>query len=192
MKTKLNSLELAISNAVQKAYNVCLDVTGCGLYDSAESLLQTLVGIEIGRSWYVFFEATRTKISSYSTNTLRGRPPKRRIRFDLVVWNKSEDTLRAVVEIKRCIIKTASLTRDAQRIQKAIQVQHKASAAYLIVYSTIECTKGEAELLERLANWANDLELKLVECRIIANDNCADGWIEAYALMRAEKSGGFT
>lgn len=180
----MNRLEIAICKAAKRASKICINITGHSLYDAPESLFQSLVGASIGSSWYVLFEATRAKIGYYHQKPLLGRPPKLKSRYDLVVWNRSKDTLRAVIEMKRGMIITDAMRRDAERIRQATAKQYRASAGYLLTYSTIEDTKS-AEMLElRLKRWADDMKLNIICTDLIAAEYSADGWIEAFSLMR--------
>lgn len=182
---KMNNLELAICKAVKRASGICMNITGHGLYDAPESLFQSLVGTSIGDSWYVLFEASRSKIGLYHERSLLGRPPKRKTKYDLVVWNRARDTLRAVIELKRGVVMTESMRRDAERIRQAMTRQYQASSGYLLIYSTIETANGASTLRLRMDRWADNLGLDIICQDVIKDEHTASGWVEAFALMRA-------
>jgi hypothetical protein len=184
---KLDLLEKNICDAIKKAHKRYEQITGYWLFHAPEHFLQNFIFLEIAKSWEVYPEATRKKISEGMGKSPVGRPPSAKFRYDLVIWNKSSDKLRAVVEIKRCLSASQTVQKDADRIRNALKGQQKAKAAYLLLYSEVPIKKGSDALIQRFYGWSKKLDLHIVQATCLSQDEDS-GWICGYSLMRAELS----
>jgi hypothetical protein len=182
---KLNQLESEILSAASKAHNMYENLTGYWLFHSPEHLLQDLMFLELGKKWLVFIEANRKRLSEQMGKSPMGRPPLKRYRYDLVVWHRSTDTLRAVIEIKRSLIMTDVMKNDANRIRKAINSQPSIKSGYLLVYSEIEQKSGQNALAERFDRWSVHMDLQLIGSKIIEYDEKESDYLPGFALYRA-------
>jgi hypothetical protein len=187
----MNSLEKCLCDSMGDAFEKYQSVTGWWLWHAPEHFIQNVALTHIWeKGWEVYPEATIKKITQAIGHPRRGRPPKSiKNRFDLVVWNRSSRRLRAVVEIKRTS-RLAPLKGDAARIKKAMSGARTAKSGYLIVYSEADARaekKRPSEILKkRYADWAEELDLRIICSSILGEDNDTPrAWAAGFVLMRA-------
>ena len=87
----------------------------------------------------------------------RERPPSDQGRcYDLIVWNKSSRTMRAVIEVKRSLSLTQALRRDARRVTE----EGHAGLGYLLVYMETKTRRGRKAIVDRFSEWKQELALR--------------------------------
>ena len=100
---KPNKFEKAILDAAIAAQKFHIDMTGDQyLPFSHESFLQNFIAMKMFKNTEhcVYVDPSPKKIRASSTSASK-KPPKNLLqRFDLVFWLKSEDRVKAIVEIK--------------------------------------------------------------------------------------------
>jgi len=178
----MNKLERAIIDGVKTAQKDYCEMTGgyWWLSHGPESFLQHLIAIKINKQegFYVYPEAWPKKIMKERDYHSRGRPPRNLDqRFDLVVWNKSSDNLRAILEIKRAW-SISDLRDDREKIGTYIRQNKFVKTGYLVAYT--EAKRSET-LLNRLISWANRLNCDLVESHIGPSEG---EWVWAVGLFK--------
>jgi len=187
----MNDLEKAICAAVKKAHRRYVEITDNWLFHAPEHFLQNFIFNSLGKTHWVYAEATRRKIANGCGRPPRGRPPNRKTyRYDLVVWHKTtytRDPLRAVIEVKRAWRLDGGLKKDAERIKSALKGSQRAKSGYLVVYTEVQNSKGVEALVKTLKDWACELGLTLLnqESIRIERERTSDGWICGFGLMRA-------
>jgi hypothetical protein len=182
----MNEFEKALCRSVRLAHRRYEAITGNWLFHAPEHFLQNAIMLSLGKTHEVYAEATRRKITDGMGRPPRGRPPRSRAyRFDLVVWHKTKDTLKAVIEIKRSWRNDTALQRDAERIRRSISSAQRSRAGYLVVYSEVSVKKGKELLLENFVSWADDLGLAVLNAEVMDEEPQQDGWICGFALLRA-------
>src|SRR6267378_849952 len=150
--TKLDKLILNAAKTAQRTY---IDMTGQWLSHGPESFLQMEIARKIFRDgFYVFPDASDKKVL-HEMGPNRGRPPKDlKKRFDLTVWNKTSDTLRAVIEIK-ATRRFDLVARDKQKIDRRFKLSNPPVCGYLLVYSEATGSTGTAKIHDRFSNWSS-------------------------------------
>jgi hypothetical protein len=183
----MNQLEAALCYSVRRAYSTYKKITGNWLLHAPEHYLQNFILLHLGEKGHdVYAEATRKKIADGSGRPARGRPPTAKAaRFDLVVWKKTADELRAVIEIKRCLSLVSAVHNDTKRIKRSLSSSQPAKAGYLVVYSEIKTKSGKDAIISRFGKWAEELDLELLKAEILDLESFGSGWIAGYSLMRA-------
>jgi hypothetical protein len=181
----VNKLEKAIIEGVKTAQKDYCKMTGgwWWLSHGPESFLQHAIAIKIHKqeNYCVYPEASPKKIMKERDDPLRGRPPKNLDqRFDLVVWDKSTDNLRAILEIKRAW-SIADLKGDREKIETYIKQNKFVKNGYLVAYSE---AKSSETLKNRLMHWANRLNCNLVNSHISPSDG---EWVWAIGLLKIIK-----
>ncbi len=152
----MNGLEQAILGAVVKAQTNHLATTGWGLWWGPESFLQYELAraITSKTSHLVYTEASPAKIAQDRGGPGRGRPLSGlRQRFDLVVWRKSTDRLRAVAEVKRAWT-FPYVDGDARKLEKFVRLKQAQCAGYLVLYSDVGASARSETLAKRRNKWA--------------------------------------
>ena len=102
---KPNNFEKAIMDAAKAAQEFHIEMTdGAYLWYSHESFLQNFIAIEMFKNkkmgHWVYIDASPKKIRESSDSASEEDEEDSRQRFDLVFWLKSEDRVKAIVEIK--------------------------------------------------------------------------------------------
>ena len=187
----MNQVEKLLCRSVVQAFERYEGITGYWLLHAPEHFLQNFLMLELGKSRGVYMEATRRKIADGVGRPPKGRPPHSpTTRYDLVLWDKTRNTLRAVIEIKRSLSLSAPLKKDAKRIRTAVAhrqaVAHgqKAKAGYLIVYSEATVKQhANKGLTEKLEGWSTALNLKLIHAAVFDTDD--EDYVAGFAIMRA-------
>lgn len=161
----MNMLEDAMLVGAEEAQKTYERMTeGHWLGHAPELFLQSEVARAIfgaGFSVYVDASVSKTKLDMKKAP---GRPTKdKKKRFDISVWNKSDNTLRAVVEIKRTYF-IGALKSDAKKIVNYLRQKGSAKTGYLLVYTDCDGKKdidSRQKLNERLEQWAELLKASL-------------------------------
>jgi hypothetical protein len=94
-----------------------------------------------------------------------------RQRFDLVIWRKSVDKLRAIIEIKRAY-RTADLQQDAIKVQKFIKhaSEYGLRTGYLLAYTEAVRNGGNSgrnTIDRRFDHWRKKLSTQVPKIRLI-------------------------
>jgi hypothetical protein len=116
----MNKIEEAIIEGTRKAQREYEYMTGWWLSHGPESFIMCEVAYMIAKKadFSVFIEASPKKILSEREEKLRGRRPANHgQRFDIVVWHKSRNDIRAIIEVKRAW-SIANLRGDSEKIIK--------------------------------------------------------------------------
>lgn len=98
-----NQFEKAILDAAMSAQEFHIEMTGGQyLWYSHESFLQNFIAVRLFETTdhCVYVDPSPKKIRESSASASRKPPKSLRQRFDLVFWLKSEDRVKAIVEIK--------------------------------------------------------------------------------------------
>lgn len=186
----MTKLEDAICAATCGAYETYKEITGgYWLWHSPEHFLQNFVMVRLGKDYWVYSEATRSKIEVDTGHHARGPRPQPNAHYDLVVWHKTLSSLRAVVEVKRCYTTVCSkgLKTDADRIKKAQNGKNGAKDGYLLVYSEMRLKPSGSRLLGVFHGWAESLGLDLVHGAILDEkeaDSQGTDWESGYCLLK--------
>jgi len=163
----MNNLEkslLAGGVDAQKRYG---EMTGWWLSHGPESFIEHEIALKVSKEgFYVFPECSPKKIMEEKDKRPRGRPSGNRgQRFDIVVWHKATNSVRAIIEIKRAW-NVDVLRADSIKVKKALG-QNLAKSGYLVIYTEAKGKKASDSLSEsekakrradtltvRLNNWA--------------------------------------
>lgn len=176
----MNKLEKKIFRGALKAHRIYGKMTGgLWLWRGPESILQMQIALLLHGDYYVDVETSPRKINEDKDKKPRGRPPKNKNhRFDVIVWKKSSQRIRAIVEIKRTS-KTGALKPDAAKLRK-----YRAGAAsdefdgYLLVYS--EAKRG-ATLDHRIVQAAIATRARVIDKHV---SQLSEEWQWSMALLR--------
>ena len=98
-----NKFEEAILDAAFSAQKFHIEMTGGQyLWYSHESFLQNFIAVRLFKTTdhCVYIDPSPKKIRESSASASKKPPKNLRRRFDLVFWLKSEDRVKAIVEIK--------------------------------------------------------------------------------------------
>ena len=134
-------------------------------------------------------KASPKRILEERDEKLRGRPPaNHKQRFDIVVWQKSKNNIRAIVEVKRAYSITG-LRKDRKKISKYMDSNDFVSTGYLLAYTEAggkkrksTPKKRENTLKNRLKNWASELSCVLTGSFVDGKGDGEWGW--AVGLFR--------
>ena len=177
-------LEKAIIQGARAARREYEKMTGWWFYHGPESFLMCTVASKLSRKdkYIVFIEASPKKIQEALDQKLKGKPPAdRRKRFDIVVWQKSQNNIQAIVEVKKAWAITG-LKKDRKKISDYMKRKKElVKKGYLLVY-TEATKKREDTLYNRLYKWAEDLNCDLVNYFIDVKSDDEWGW--AIGLFR--------
>lgn len=183
----MNNLERALFHGAIRAQANHIARTGWWLWWGPESYLQYELARSIARtSHLVYTEASPKKIAQEHDIVFRGRPPKiSRRRFDLVVWRKSENSLRAIIEIKRAG-RPEPVISDARKVESYLNLKYSNGTGYLVVYSEAKDAKRRSTLARRIEKILEILRNRgwlLVTQRICFPRN-GEGWGWSMCLLR--------
>lgn len=157
----MNDLEAALFGSIEIAQRTFGEISGdgCWLSHAPEHFIHGVAARCVHRSTGhgVFLEASPKKIQKHSEKSHRGPPAKDKSnRFDIVVWNKSTLSVRALVEIKHSWTnKAAQVVADGRKIRAYARQRHgHKPTGYLLVYrealSAKTCQKYAESINERL------------------------------------------
>lgn len=180
----MNNLEKAIIEGTQTAQREYENMTGWWLSHGPESFIMCSVAGMIAKkaNFYVFIEASPKRIREEREEQLRGRPPANHgQRFDIVVWKKSKNDIRAIIEVKRAW-SIADLRGDRKKISKYLASNKFVNTGYLLAYTEAKGKRREITLNNRLLRWANTLQCNLAGSFIDKKGDGECGW--AVGLFR--------
>ena len=106
---KPNNFEKAILDAAWNAQKFHIEMTdGRYLWYSHESFLQNFIAREMFKKieHCVYVDPSPKKIREMAASASKKPPKNLQQRFDLVFWLKTDDEVKAIVEIKRAWVKT--------------------------------------------------------------------------------------
>jgi len=131
----------------------------------------------------VYVDASTKKTLRDHSEGGRGRPAANLgERPDITVWNRSANTLRAAIELKRTM-NFAPVAKDADRLMKSLKGDRGPKSAYMVVY--VEA-KSAQTVKKRLTMWPKKLGWRLLQYKV---DNQVNGerdepWHWGIGLMR--------
>src|SRR5208282_4667903 len=121
----------------------------------------------------VFTETSPVKIQYEHDKPLRGRPPRKerqRQRFDVVVWQKTSNKVRAIIEIKRGGPEVfAQVAKDADKLKKYLSMKGAHGTGYLLFYSEASGSNRRPKIKDRIQTLSKRLKprgWKQVKCKI--------------------------
>lgn len=133
----MNELERIVVDAVKTAQRDYESMTGWWLWHGPESFMVSSVARLIGKQgdFSVYLDASPKKIQKELEEHRRGRPRKNQgKRFDIVVWRRASDRLRAILEVKRAWSITG-LRADRKKMAEFLSSKNYDIAGYLLVYT---------------------------------------------------------
>ena len=181
----MNSLEDRIIRGARKAQEKYLKMTGgYWIWHGPESFLQTVVATELAHDHWVYVD-TSTKRVRVDMKRGPGRPTDDlRKRLDISIWNKSDNRLRAIIEIKRSWT-VAPVKKDAVKIEKYLKSKQRPRAGYILAYSEAK-KNGQLDRVEfleqRFAKWQKALAWKRIHS--IFGTKGDDEWAWGFCLFR--------
>lgn len=190
-----NDLEKTILRSAKKAQRDYEAMTGGQWLDHApEMFLQAEVARGIWRRGFrVFIDASLDRIRQEIGSRKGRNPAASRKRFDISVWWRTRNSIRAVIEIKRDWSIT-SIREDARKIKDSFKLVDSADTGYLLVYSEANreptIKKGSADweanrerlLRKRFVDWARKLRWNSVG--VVTGSYKTDHW--GLALLRLD------
>ena len=183
----MNQLEQAIIDGAKASQRDYEKMTGWWLSHGPESFLICTIANKLAKNagFWVFVEASPKKIrKERDEHPPRGRPPKNLgQRFDIVVWQKASNDVRAILEIKRAWSIT-DLRGDRKKIADFMENSEYVNVGYLLAYTESKGQRRETTLTKRLKNWAERLDCQLVGSTINAKGDGEWGW--AVGLFRLQ------
>jgi len=180
----MSQLEKAVIDGAKTAQKDYGDMTeGWWLSHGPESFIEHTIAIKVRKQgFWVYPEASPKKIMEERNDRPKGRPPRNLgQRFDLVVWDKSDDNIRAIFEIKKAWNIT-SLRGDRKKIATFLNRNEYVKSGYLLAYTEAKGGRRAETLSNRLAYWAEGLNCALVGTHIDAQGDGESGW--AIGLLR--------
>jgi len=134
----------------------------------------------------VFIEASPKKILKERLTITRGRPAGNLgKRFDIVVWQKSSDDIKAIIEVKKAW-DINLLNLDKIKITRYMEKNHFIKTGYLLVYTDIKAQSKRNGLTTRIRNWERDLKCKLVGSFLHEEENA--NWHWGVCLFRIDRN----
>jgi hypothetical protein len=162
---------------------------GYWLWHAPESFIMASTAIHVDRHYgsEVYMDCTtkKMKIKQNMDDAIRGRPQKRKRRYDLVVFKKASDRVRAIIEIKKADT-LWHLWSDRKKLHRYLK-RNNHVAVYLLVYTEAVGDDRRARLAkieERGVNWARDLDCVLVGKRRSPRSDYKDEYDWAFYLFR--------
>lgn len=178
----MNQLERSIISGAVKAQKQYETMTGGWWLDHGpESFFQIIVAQQVCKLGHnVYVDATIKKLRDGRAQP--GRPTKDlQKRPDLSVWNKSTDTLRAAIEIKRAW-SFPPVRSDAKKLTRILGFKGAPKSGYLLVYTdhagkTDRIGKEPIEIIKgRFDTWADELGWSLVGTTVEGGKNDNPAW----------------
>lgn len=176
----MNQFEEAVIDGAKAAQEEYGEMTGgWWLSHGPESFLAHAIATKLKEEFWIYPEASPKKIIKERNSRPRGPSPKNLgQRFDIVVWAKSINNIRAIIEVKKAWNIT-SLANDRKKIAIFLKRNKFVKSGYLLAYT--EARRFDT-LSKRLDYWAKGLDCKLVQHYI---DPQGDGeWFWAIGLFR--------
>ena len=181
----MNQLEKAILDGAKAAQSEYEDMTGWWLSHGPESFLMCTIANKVTKKggFWVFVDASPKKIrEEREDGPPRGRPPKNLAqRFDIVVWAKASNDVRAIIEIKRAW-SIANLRGDRRKIAEFMEKNEHVKTGYLLAYTEAKGRQRDTTLSHRLKTWAESLKCTLVGSTSNVKGDGEWGW--AIGLFR--------
>lgn len=182
-----NQFETKILDAAKAAQNFYNEMTGeYYIRHAHESFLQNFIVFKMADEYCIYIDCSPEKIKQDTTAGGRGKTPMKNKRFDLVFWKKSEDKVKAVVEIKRACYPSL-VVKDIEKVATFGKRKHPmANSGYVLYYSDCQIQEhrgGQDEKLieKRFKSVKDQSESKIVvSCIEKAEDE--DPW--GFALYK--------
>lgn len=180
-----NKLEKCLINSGILAHDEYKKITnGWWLWHGPESFLQVTVANNISKEIgsIVYIDASRSRIER-EIGRGPGRPPANGSqRADISVWNKSNNKLRAVIEIKRSI-GIDPVLQDTIKMNTWMGQNNPPGSAYMLTYSEAKGAKRMATLDKRFDYWATKSGW-IEKGRVTYDDPTDDHYAWGLFLMR--------
>lgn len=180
----MNNLEKAIIEGSVQAQQEYIKLTNWWLSHGPEYFITCCVSRNIREvnGYLVFPEASPKKIKSEINLKKRGPTPKSDgKRFDIVVWEKHTENIRAIIEIKRAY-NIEPVRNDYKKIVEHMKKLEFVKNGYIIAYY-------EAKKIETIKNtynrWADSLGCSLVGSTI-GEDQHSD-WKWGFGLFKISR-----
>ena len=173
-----NRFEKKVLDAAVAAQEFHLAMTGGNqyLWESHESFLQSYIAFRFAKfdtegrfdeenGYCVYFDASPKKIRQGLENAYPGKTPMKRSRFDLVIWSRKRDEVKAILEVKRAWMKTP-IEDDIKKVTEFLSKRIAESAAGYVLYYT-DCKKYDGvQIKNRFCRIDGFRDSKMVGCRI--------------------------
>jgi hypothetical protein len=180
----MNKFEQALIEGAKAAQEDYGEITGgWWLSYGPESFIGHTIANKLRKEGFLVFpEASPKKIREEMDDPPKGRPPKNLgQRFDLVVWEKSNEKIKAVIEIKKAWDITL-LRTDQKKIATFLKQHEYVKSGYLLAYTDAKGVRRENTLSNRLDKWAQGLSCSLVGFHI--DKQGSEEWSWAIGLFR--------
>ena len=181
-----NQFETKILEAAKEAQHFYTEMTGeYYIWHAHESFLQNFIVFKMADEYCIYIDCSPEKIKKDTTAGGRGKTPMKNKRFDLVFWKKSEDKVKAVVEIKRACYPSL-VVKDVEKVANFGKCKHPmANSGYVLYYTDcqIEEHRGgqDEKLIEnRFKSIKDQSESEIVASCIVKRDS--DPW--GFALYK--------
>jgi hypothetical protein len=163
-------------------------MTGHLLRHAPEAFLSTLIAMaiheQIGCAVYMDAALSRIARERKELGILSGKQPKPAeltLRPDISVWEKTTNSIRAAIEVKRAPW-TSGISKDVERLRKLVGKDHGPKAGYVVSHTV---ANKEGILNSRIDKWINN-KAKLVERD---TQSGGDGRFWGYALLKVKPLG---
>lgn len=137
-----NDFEKAILNAAMDAWKFHYEMTGGAyLHYTHESFLQNYIAVNLftEKGFYVYVDPSPQKIRDGSKPDAIGKkPPKNlnlRERYDLVFWLKTEDRVKAIIEVKRAW-SMPPVMKDVKKVSGYLKTKDGRGVSGYVLYYT--------------------------------------------------------
>lgn len=179
----MNQLEEAIIKGAAIAQRDYFKMTdGWWLSHGPESFFMCVMAKHVASicKYRVFVEASPKKIKLERGVEHKVEPSQR---FDAVIWLRSSDDVKAIIEIKRAY-SIDPLRKDRDKILRFMEnpENEHVRAGYLLAYTEAKGKNREVTLENRLSNWATKLNCQLVAEKHNSKGDGESGW--AIGLLR--------
>ena len=161
-----NKFEKAILDAAVAAWDFHYAMTGGAyLHYTHESFLQNYIAVQLFKKegFYVYVDPSPKKIRNDSKpGVIAKKPPKNlnlKQRFDLVIWLKTEDRVKAIIEVKRAWSKPPVL-KDVKKISRYLKTKDGGGISGYVLYYT---DARDSKYIDRRFQSVNDEMTKLLK-----------------------------
>ena len=181
-----NALEKSIIEGAKEAQEDYENMSGWWLSHGPEYFLTSIVSNWLCKKsgFYVYPEASPKKIAEEHKRPRQEQPSKMQgKRFDIVVWNKSNIRLRAIIEIKLAW-SIRPLIPDRNKMRGFLSTSEHKPTCYLLVYTTAKGPNRVETLKRRFMHWEKKLECNLVHEHVDTQGDGEFSW--ALALLRLQ------